>query len=100
MIESPTVFRKVEPPDKKKSRQVILKKENNFKRIAFWESGKIRSFELNKDTVKKAILKSGFFASKTLWLNLDPMETRSRYGMRDEQENTFRCIKAHRAKTA
>ena len=32
-------------------------------------------------------LTSGFFASKTL--DLDPMEAKSRYGMRDEQEKTF-----------
>ena len=32
---------------------------------------------------------SGFFASKTLGLDLDPMEAKSRYGMRDEQEKTF-----------
>ena len=36
-----------------------------------------------------ATLTSGFFASKTLGLDLDPMEARSRYGMRDEQEKTF-----------
>lgn len=57
--------------------------------IAFWKSGKIRSFEVNKDAVKKATLTSRFFASKTLGLDLDPMEARSRYGMRDEQEKTF-----------
>ena len=34
-------------------------------------------------------LTSGFFASKTLGLDLDPMEAKSRYGMRDEQEKTF-----------
>ena len=34
-------------------------------------------------------LTSVFFASKTLGLDLDPMEAKSRYGMRDEQEKTF-----------
>ena len=34
-------------------------------------------------------LTSGFFASKTLGLDLDPMEAKSRYGMRDEQGKTF-----------
>ena len=37
----------------------------------------------------KATLTSGFFASNTLGLDLDPMEARSRYGMWDEQEKTF-----------
>jgi len=32
-------------------------------------------------------LTSGFFASKTLGLDLNPMEAKSNYGMRDEQEN-------------
>ena len=66
-----------------------LRKENNFMKRAFWKSGKIRSFEVDKDAVKKATLTSGFFASKTLGLDLDPMEARSRYGMWDEQEKTF-----------
>lgn len=56
-----------------------FRKENNFMKIAFWKSGKIRSFEVDKDAVKKATLTSGFFASKTLGLDLDPMEARSRY---------------------
>ena len=34
-------------------------------------------------------LTSGFFAGKTLGLDLDPMEAKSRYGMLDEQEKTF-----------
>jgi len=66
-----------------------FRKENNFMKIAFWKSGKVRSFETDKDAVKKATLTSGFFASKTLGLDLDPMEAKSRYGMRDEQEKTF-----------
>ncbi len=45
--------------------------------------------KVDKDAVKKATLTSGFFASKNLGLNLNPMEARSRYGMRDEQEKTF-----------
>ena len=49
----------------------------------------MRSFEVDKDAVRKATLTSGFFASKTLGLDLDPMEAKSRYGMRDEQEKTF-----------
>ena len=75
-------------PVPKEDRETF-RKENNFMNIAFWKSGKIRSFEVNKDAVKKATLTSRFFASKTLGLDLDPMEARSRYGMRDEQEKTF-----------
>ena len=75
-------------PVPKEDRETF-RKENNFMKIAFWKSGKIRSFEVDKDAVKKATLTSGFFASKTLGLDLDPMEARSRYGMRDEQEKTF-----------
>ena len=70
-------------PVPKEDRETF-RKENNFMKIAFWKSGKIRSFEVDKDAVKKATLTSGFFASKTLGLDLDPMEARSRYGMRDE----------------
>ena len=62
--------------------------------IAFWKSGKILSFEVNKDAIKKATLTSGFFASKTLGLDINPLEARSRYGMRDEQEKTFMLQKS------
>ena len=54
-----------------------FRKENNFMKIAFWKSGKVRSFEVDKDAVKKATLTSGFFASKTLGLDLDPMEAKT-----------------------
>ena len=50
---------------------------------------RLRAKRMDKGAVKKATLTSGFFASKTLGLDLDPMEARSRYGMRDEQEKTF-----------
>lgn len=66
-----------------------FKRENNLMKIAFRKSGKLRSYEVDKEAVKKATLTSGFFASKTLGLDLDPMEAKSRYGMRDEQEKTF-----------
>ena len=58
-------------------------------KIAFWKSGKLRSYEVDKDAVRKATLTSGFFASKTLGLNLTPIEAKGNYGMRDEQEKTF-----------
>lgn len=66
-----------------------FRKDNNFMKIAFWKSGKLRSFEVDADAVRKATLTSGFFASKTLGLDLNPMEAKSNYGMRDEQEKTF-----------
>ncbi len=54
----------------------------------------IRSIDLSTGvpegmTFSKDTLTSGFFASKTLGLDLDPMGAKSRYGMRDEQEKTF-----------
>ncbi|MBR1872063.1 MAG: transposase [Bacteroidales bacterium] len=66
-----------------------FRKENNFMKIAFWKSGKLRSYEVDKEAVKKATLTSGFFASKTLGLDLTPIEAKGNYGMRDEQEKTF-----------
>ena len=66
-----------------------FRKENNLMKIAFWKSGRLRSYEVDKDAVRKATLTSGFFASKTVGLDLNPMEAKSRYGMRDEQEKTF-----------
>lgn len=75
-------------PIPKEDRETF-RRENNFMKIAFWKSGRVRSFEVDRDVVRKATLTSGFFASKTLGLDLNPMEAKSRYGMRDEQEKTF-----------
>ena len=66
-----------------------FRKENNFMKIAFWKSGKLRSYEVDRDAVRKATLTSGFFAGKTLGLDLTPMAAKFNYGMRDEQEKTF-----------
>jgi len=67
----------------------LLRKENNLLKITFWKNGKIREYKTDDNAVKKVMLTSGFYASKTLGLDLDPLEARSRYGMRDEQEKTF-----------
>lgn len=75
-------------PVPKEDREAFCR-ENNFIKMAFWKSDKVRSFEVDGDAVKKATLTSGIFASKTFGLDLDPMEAKSRYGMRNEQENTF-----------
>lgn len=75
-------------PIPKEDRETF-RRENNFMKIAFWKSGRVRSFEVDRGVVRKATLTSGFFASKTLGLDLNPMEAKSRYGMRDEQEKTF-----------
>lgn len=66
-----------------------FRKENNLIKMAFWKSGKIRFYEVDDDAVNKATLTSGFYARKTLGLDLSPLEARSQYGMRDEQEKTF-----------
>lgn len=66
-----------------------FRRDNNLMKIAFWKNGKVRSFEVDRTAVDKAVRTSGFFASETLGLDLGPLEARSRYGMRDEQEKTF-----------
>ena len=35
------------------------------------------------------LLTAGFFASKTLGVDFDPLQAKDNYGMRDEQEKCF-----------
>ncbi len=76
-----------------------FRKENNFMKIAFWKSGKVRSFEVDKDAVKKATLTSGFFASKTLGLDLYPWRRRAGTECGTSRRRLSCCRKAPWAKT-
>lgn len=64
-------------------------KECNLLKLNFDDSGHILSCEPVQEKIDRKLLTSGFFASKTLGLDLNPMQARDTYGMRDEQEKVF-----------
>lgn len=65
------------------------RKRFNLLTIKFSDDDKVESFETNQDKVDEMFLTAGFFASKTLGLDLNPLQAKDNYGMRDEQEKCF-----------
>lgn len=57
------------------------------------ETHKLKDFSVNADKRDARLKTSGFFASKTIGLDLNPIEAMNNYGMRDEQEKCFQLQK-------
>jgi transposase len=53
----------------------------------------LKGFTENADKRNARLLTSGFFASKTIGMDIDPIEAMNNYGMRDEQEKCFQLQK-------
>lgn len=53
----------------------------------------LTKFEVDSEKRDVWLRTSGFFASKTVGLDLDPMQAMDNYGMRDEQEKCFQLQK-------
>jgi transposase len=53
----------------------------------------LKGFAENTDKRNNRLLTSGFFASKTIGMDLDPIEAMDNYSMRDEQEKCFQLQK-------
>ena len=66
-----------------------VKKRFNMLTLAFNEDNTIASFEENAEKKASMLLTAGFFASKTLGVDFDPIQAKNNYGMRDEQEKCF-----------
>jgi len=66
-----------------------IKKRFNMLFIKFEANNRIASFEVNREKQDALLLTAGFFASKTIGVDLDPLAARDNYGMRDEQEEAF-----------
>lgn len=65
------------------------KKRFNLLKIKFSDNDKVESFETDREKVDMMLQTAGFFASKTLGLDFDPLQAKDNYGMRDEQEKCF-----------
>src|SRR5690554_7906803 len=66
----------------------ILKRFNMLF-IKFEANNRIAFFEVNREKQDALLLTAGFFASKTIGVDLDPLAARDNYGMRDDQEKAF-----------
>ena len=65
------------------------RKRFNLLNINFEQNGKVKSYETNQEKLDTMLLTAGFFASKTIGLDLNPLQSMVNYGMRDEQEMCF-----------
>ena len=61
----------------------------NMLTVKFNEDRSVASYEVNSEKAENMILSAGFFASKTIGVDMDPMQAKDSYGMRDEQEKAF-----------
>lgn len=57
--------------------------------LAFDKRHRLLSHTLNKEKYGSKLLRSGFFANKTVGVDLTPLQALDTYGMRDEQEKCF-----------
>lgn len=65
------------------------KKRYNMLRLTFNDDNTIASFVEDADKKASMLLTAGFFASKTLGVDFNPLQAKNNYGMRDEQEKCF-----------
>lgn len=66
-----------------------IKKRFNMLNIKFGQDGCVTSYEVNREKQDSMLLTAGFFASKTIGVDFDPLTAKDNYGMRDEQEKVF-----------
>ena len=64
-------------------------KRFNLLEITFNEDDSIKSYTVNQKKLDNMLLTAGFFASKTIGVEMDPLQAMNNYGMRDEQEKCF-----------
>jgi hypothetical protein len=66
-----------------------IKKCFNMLHVKFGEDGCVTSYGVNREKQDAMLLTAGFFASKTIGVDFDPLTAKDNYGMRDEQEKAF-----------
>ena len=77
-----------------KSGESVADREDTAKRfnlleISFNDDDTVKSYTVNQKKVDAMLLTAGFFASKTIGVDFDPLQAMDNYGMRDEQEKCF-----------
>ena len=76
------------------SKEPVADREDTAKRfnlleITFNDDDSVKSYVVNQKKLDTMLLTAGFFASKTIGVDMDPLQAMNNYGMRDEQEKCF-----------
>lgn len=77
-----------------KSKEAVADREDTVRRfnlleISFNDYDTVKSYTVNQKRLDAMLLTAGFFASKTIGVDFDPLQSMDNYGMRDEQEKCF-----------
>ena len=64
-------------------------KRFNLLEISFNADDSIKAYAVNQKKLDTMLFTAGFFASKTIGVDFDPLQAMNNYGMRDEQEKCF-----------
>lgn len=77
-----------------RTKEPVADREDTIKRfnlldIAFNVDDTVKSYGVNQKKLDTMLLTAGFFASKTIGVEFDPLQAMNNYGMRDEQEKCF-----------
>ena len=73
--------------------KLLARQLNMLALIVDTKTHALKKFEVDREARDIRLRTSGFFASKTIGLNLSPMQAMDNYGMRDEQEKCFQLQK-------
>ena len=87
-VENPIIASKEPVADREGTARMF-----NLLEISFNDDGTVRSYSANQKKLADRLLTCGFFASKTIGLDMTPIEAKDNYGMRDEQEKCFQLQK-------
>lgn len=60
-----------------------IRRSFNMLTISFNEDNSVASYEVNSEKADNMLLTAGFFASKTIGIDIDPLQAKTSYGMRD-----------------
>ena len=66
-----------------------IRKSLNLLSLKFSGDGRLLKYAENEKTTSRLTLTAGFYANKTIGLDIDPLKAADSYGMRDEQEKAF-----------
>lgn len=74
--------------------QASEKRQNNFFKITFDESGRVEDYAKDTKKIEKSKRMAGFFAIMTHVLDYDALQAKEAYAMRDEQEKYYEQSKS------
>lgn len=83
----------IKASEREVSDESTLQRRLNMLTLTIDKTHRLQDYCVNIEKRDKRLRTSGFFASKTIGLDLNPIEAMDNYGMRDEQEKCFQLQK-------